>query len=198
MIVFFVPIADLGLLKVTVAPGMRIVKAEIVTDTTRVLSEHKSGAQRELEYLVDLVLRYLRGEASPRDILPHLSLPRGAQSLILLATLAIPRGRVASYSQIAELVRVHPRVVGRVLSRNRILVLIPCHRVVKSGCELGGYTCGVEVKRRLLESESIVIREGNRVDRRFLVDMHELRESFMRLLESARTLQLPEGSSAES
>ncbi len=42
------------------------------------------------------------------------------------------------------------------MATNRIPVIIPCHRVVKSGGGLGGYSapCGVELKRRLLDLEA--------------------------------------------
>jgi len=133
------------------------------------------------------VSKYIRGEVTPEELLPHLALPRGTQGLILLATLAIPRGRVASYSQLASLLRTHPRVVGKALARNKIPVIIPCHRVVKSDCGLGGYTCGVNVKKKLLELEGVPVRDS-RVDRKYLVSIDELRERFLRLLESARTI----------
>ncbi len=190
---FFVPIPDLGLLKITVTPSFKITEAEILTDLTRVLpGAGESSSSSEITGIVNLVVRYIRGEASPEDVLPYLSLPRGTQGLILLATLAIPRGKVASYSQIAEILRTHPRVVGRALARNKIPVIIPCHRVVKSDCELGGYTAGIEVKRKLLELEGVIVREGNRISRKFLVDLEELKQRFLRLLEAARALHISE------
>lgn len=68
---------------------------------------------------------------------------------------AIPRGEVRTYAQVAAAVG-RPRAaraVGEVMRTNPIPVLIPCHRVVRTGGHLGNYTPDPETKRRLLEWE---------------------------------------------
>ncbi len=68
--------------------------------------------------------------------------------------LKIPVGEVITYSDLAELVgcKGGARAVGNAMRRNRFPILIPCHRVVgKDG--IGGFTPGLELKRRLLEFE---------------------------------------------
>ena len=45
------------------------------------------------------------------------------------------------------------RAVGQALGRNRIPLIIPCHRIVRSSGALGGFGCGLGWKRRLLELE---------------------------------------------
>lgn len=68
----------------------------------------------------------------------------------------IPYARVRSYAQIAQNIE-NPRAsraVGTACSQNPILILIPCHRVVRSDGGLGGYAGGVERKAILLEIES--------------------------------------------
>lgn len=45
------------------------------------------------------------------------------------------------------------RAVGQALGRNRIPLIIPCHRIVRSDGGLGGFGCGLDWKRRLLEWE---------------------------------------------
>ncbi|RPI32956.1 MAG: methylated-DNA--[protein]-cysteine S-methyltransferase [Nitrospiraceae bacterium] len=67
----------------------------------------------------------------------------------------IPFGETRSYKWVAEKTG-NPaavRAVGRALSKNPVPVVIPCHRVIESGGSIGGYSSGVEVKRRLLEME---------------------------------------------
>src|SRR5262249_51930312 len=67
----------------------------------------------------------------------------------------IPPGTVSTYGDIARALG-HPkasRAVGRILGRNQNLVVVPCHRVVKSDGTIGGYGGGVEKKRELLEKE---------------------------------------------
>lgn len=71
----------------------------------------------------------------------------------LLALLGIPRGYVTTYSLYGAHVGLSPRAAGRLLSRNPLPVLLPCHRVVRSDLSLGGYSLGVEIKERLLRLE---------------------------------------------
>jgi len=79
----------------------------------------------------------------------------------------IPVGYVTSYSEIARVLGLNPRVVARILKMNRNPVVIPCHRVVASNGELKGYRYGgVRVKKKLLEIEGVRIN-GNKVDERF-------------------------------
>jgi len=67
----------------------------------------------------------------------------------------IPRGQTRSYTQIAQAIGA-PRAVRAVASacaRNRLAVIVPCHRVVRADGSLGGYRWGIERKRALLERE---------------------------------------------
>ncbi|MCW3033540.1 MAG: methylated-DNA--[protein]-cysteine S-methyltransferase [Solirubrobacterales bacterium] len=74
---------------------------------------------------------------------------------VLSATAAIPYGGVLSYSEVAG-VAGSPRgsrATGNALGANPIPIVIPCHRVLRSGGALGGYAGGLERKRWLLELE---------------------------------------------
>ncbi len=67
----------------------------------------------------------------------------------------IPYGETRTYKWLAEKIG-NPkatRAVGRALGRNPIPIVFPCHRVIESGGSIGGYSSGVEIKRRLLEME---------------------------------------------
>lgn len=72
---------------------------------------------------------------------------------------AIPKGKVATYSDIACKLQSGPRAVGNACGRNPLPVLIPCHRVVgKQG--IGGFNQGktdlmLDIKRWLLQHEGI-------------------------------------------
>jgi len=76
---------------------------------------------------------------------------------VLLATRAIPKGKVAFYSMIARVVGNEraSRAVGNAEAANPFALIIPCHRVVRSNREVGGYGGGSEVKRRLLKREGV-------------------------------------------
>ena len=71
---------------------------------------------------------------------------------------AIPYGRTRSYGSIAnELGRPGAqRAVGRANGRNRIAIVIPCHRVIDASGNLHGYGGGIVRKRFLLELEQSV------------------------------------------
>ena len=76
-------------------------------------------------------------------------------------TRLIPYGETRSYARVAEQIK-QPRAlraVGQALGRNPLPIIVPCHRVVASSGKLGGFSGGIEVKKRLLYLEgSAVIR----------------------------------------
>jgi methylated-DNA-[protein]-cysteine S-methyltransferase len=70
-------------------------------------------------------------------------------------TQTIPYGETRSYGWVAErLGKNGARAVGQALARNRLPVIIPCHRVLASDGSLGGYSGGVGVKESLLRLEA--------------------------------------------
>ena len=74
--------------------------------------------------------------------------------------LKIPKGKVATYKKMAEALDTKAyRAVGQAMNRNPNLVTVPCHRVVKSNGEVGGYVQGENEKIRLLLIEGVVIRK---------------------------------------
>lgn len=71
------------------------------------------------------------------------------------ALLRIPYGKIISYREEAEIAG-NPnasRAVGNANGRNPIAIFIPCHRVIKSDGTLGGYSSGLDIKKRLLTLE---------------------------------------------
>lgn len=78
----------------------------------------------------------------------------------------IPFGKVATYRGVARAVG-RPkamRAVGNALNKNPQAPRVPCHRVVKSNGEVGGYACGMKKKRELLEKEGIIFEKGKILD----------------------------------
>jgi len=68
----------------------------------------------------------------------------------------IPHGETRSYTQIAAEIGA-PRAVRAVASacaRNRLAVVVPCHRVIRADGSLGGYRWGMARKRALLDHEA--------------------------------------------
>ncbi len=68
----------------------------------------------------------------------------------------IPKGETRTYAELAAAVG-KPKAVraaGSANGANNVAVLIPCHRVIRTGGGLGGYAYGLEIKRKLLEKEA--------------------------------------------
>jgi len=93
------------------------------------------------------------GEKVPWDLLGLSGLTE-FQREVLSFVASIPLGETLTYGQVAErLGRPNAaRAVGQALGKNPFPLIIPCHRVVGSR-SIGGYSSGVELKRRLLEIE---------------------------------------------
>ncbi|SFA58892.1 methylated-DNA-[protein]-cysteine S-methyltransferase [Anoxybacillus pushchinoensis] len=68
----------------------------------------------------------------------------------------IPYGQTVSYAHIAKQIG-NPkavRAVGNAVGNNPVTIIVPCHRVVRTGGKLGGYAWGVEMKTWLLKHET--------------------------------------------
>ena len=67
----------------------------------------------------------------------------------------IKKGQTKTYGEIAKKYNISPRYVGKICGQNKLLLLVPCHRVIKSDGTLGGFTSsgGINLKKKLLEFE---------------------------------------------
>lgn len=83
-------------------------------------------------------------------------------------------GEVTSYGELAKLLGVSPRFVGRLLKENKDLVVVPCHRVVGSKGGLTGYSLGLSFKARLLRLEGCGVVGGRVSGCRFRLLSREL------------------------
>ena len=68
----------------------------------------------------------------------------------------IPYGKTKSYGEIAKIVKTSPRYVGNVCGQNKHLLIVPCHRVIRTDGSLGGFSSrgGLLLKKRLLNMEN--------------------------------------------
>lgn len=83
------------------------------------------------------------------------------QKLVWETIHQIPHGEVRSYKWIAEQIG-RPkavRAVGNATGSNPITIIIPCHRVIGSNGNLGGYGGGLERKRQLLSIEGYPVKK---------------------------------------
>lgn len=129
--------------------------------------------------IIELV-NYLQGNLDPESIIKYLEISPGMLGLTQIAILSIPRGKVATYAQLARLLGTSPRAVGKLAGNNKIPILIPCHRVIKSDGSLGGYSLGISIKEKLLLLEGVAVVNG-KVPKQYLVSNEVLYENFRRL-----------------
>jgi methylated-DNA-[protein]-cysteine S-methyltransferase len=110
------------------------------------------GARRELD-------EYFEGRRTEFDLPIDWSLTRGFTTEVLRATAAVGFGQTTTYAKVAGAAG-SPRAVraaGNSLGSNPIPIIVPCHRVLRTGGGLGGYTGGVERKELLLRLEGVLV-----------------------------------------
>ena len=104
---------------------------------------------------------YLQGMITNFGIEFDISTQTEFQRRVLQATLRVPRGQVATYSEIAKTIGKPKafRAVGQALRHNPIPIVIPCHRVIASDGTLGGYggVMGDKRKIKLLKLEGVML-----------------------------------------
>lgn len=116
--------------------------------------EAVEGRSIELEEQLE---RYFKGECTfidfPLDICGTVF-----QKSVWDIVRKIPYGEVRSYKWVAEQLckPKHSRAVGRALASNPVVLVIPCHRVIRSDGSLGGYGGMVWIKEELIKLEKKV------------------------------------------
>jgi methylated-DNA-[protein]-cysteine S-methyltransferase len=151
---------DLGSLYLTASSlGLRSVSFEEVEsasylkDLNGPLPEAKILAQAEWE-----LREYLEGRRQ------SFSVPLDLEGTVFQRNVwqelqKIPYGQTRSYAEVAVGVK-NPnavRAVGNANGKNPMCIIIPCHRVIASDGTIGGYSGGLEFKRRLLEIETSML-----------------------------------------
>jgi methylated-DNA-[protein]-cysteine S-methyltransferase len=130
---------DAALEDLTIRVSPRVLAApKRLDEPRRELDEYFAGRRQRFELALDW------------------QLSRGFGRRVLEATARIPYGSTSSYKLVATQAG-NPRAfraAGNALGLNPLPIVVPCHRVLHSGGGLGGYTGGVERKRKLLAVES--------------------------------------------
>jgi len=135
-VAYMPPDQVIGELAAKLSPRVLEVPARL-DEVRRELDEYFAGQRHEFELEIDW------------------SLTRGFTRRVLQATAKIDYGAVRSYAQVAAQAG-SPRAVraaGNALGANPMPIVVPCHRVVRTGGALGGYTGGIERKQHLLGIE---------------------------------------------
>ncbi len=118
-----------------------------------------AGAPDEHPLAERLARYFARERVSFDDVELDLDWCTPFQRAVAEALRAVPYGELVTYGELAALAG-YPnaqRAAGSFCARNRLPLILPCHRVVAAG-GLGSYgSLGVEYKRRLLELEGVAV-----------------------------------------
>ena len=120
-----------------------------------------AGDCSPLDQWIESLNAYIQNQ-QPRPDLPLDLKGTAFQIKVWEFLLSLKDGEVASYSEVAEGIG-SPKAVraaATACASNKIAVLVPCHRILRSNGDLGGYRWGVDRKRSLLDAER---RSGSRL-----------------------------------
>ncbi|MHB8489945.1 MAG: methylated-DNA--[protein]-cysteine S-methyltransferase [Candidatus Dormibacteria bacterium] len=128
---------------------------DVFGDVADHLSPRILEAPRRLDPVRRELDRYFAGRLRHFGVPLDWSLAGDFARKVLRTTARIPYGSVASYGEVAVGVGSPrgARAVGNALGSNPIPVVVPCHRVVRTGGAIGGYGGGLPRKRFLLALE---------------------------------------------
>jgi methylated-DNA-[protein]-cysteine S-methyltransferase len=133
-------------------------EGEVVEDLAGKLSPRILEAPERLDDVRRQLDEYFEGRRVDFEVPIDWSLTHGFTGKVLRQTARIGYGKTSTYAEVAGRAG-SPRAVraaGNALGSNPIPVVVPCHRVLRTGGALGGYTGGVERKEFLLRLEGVL------------------------------------------
>ncbi|RPH79168.1 MAG: methylated-DNA--[protein]-cysteine S-methyltransferase [Nitrospiraceae bacterium] len=131
------------------------VLLELGLPSAKLLEGRASPRLREAQAQL---IGYLAGTRRSFDLPLDLSHGTSFQQKVWRALRNISYGQLRSYQWVAARVggRQYARAVGNAVGANPMPIVIPCHRVVAQDMSLGGFSCGLPMKRKLLTLEGIL------------------------------------------
>jgi len=125
---------------------------------------HETENDRALTAARNWLDAYFAGDAPSPRTLPLAPAATPFQAIVREILLDIPRGRSMTYGEVAILAaqrlgkaRMSAQAVGNAVGANPFPIIVPCHRILASGGRLGGFSSGLDLKRRLIELEHIPV-----------------------------------------
>jgi methylated-DNA-[protein]-cysteine S-methyltransferase len=131
---------------------------EMVEDLAAKLSPRVIRSPKRLDFARRELDEYFERRRQEFDIPLDWSLSRGFFRRVLERTAKIGYGQVGTYAQVAREAG-SPRAVraaGNALGSNPLAIVVPCHRILRTGGGLGGYGGGPERKEFLLKLEGVI------------------------------------------
>jgi methylated-DNA-[protein]-cysteine S-methyltransferase len=150
--------SDKGIVKLSFAASQARFVAELAREFPGQAWKRDDASPIAAETARQLA-EYFRGERRKFD-LPLDAQGTPFQKRVWSALRRIPYGETRSYKDIARAAGSPKgaRAVGMANHENPIAIVVPCHRVIAADGSLGGYACGLDLKRKLLDLESAAAR----------------------------------------
>lgn len=147
---------DAGLVKVALNALEEDFLEELADNVSPRIIEHP----KKLDPVRKQLDEYFEGRRTTFSMQIDWQLSHGFRRMVLETLFSQVRfGEVVSYGELALRVG-HPRAsraVGTAMATNPVPIVVPCHRVLRSGGNIGNYGGGVEMKRRLLTHEGSLL-----------------------------------------
>ncbi|HSL58259.1 MAG TPA: methylated-DNA--[protein]-cysteine S-methyltransferase [Acidimicrobiales bacterium] len=143
-----------GLVQISFRPA-----DEALDELARKVSPRVLEAPGRLDDVRRQLDEYFAGRRHAFDLVLDRALSQGFRATVLAALEQVGWGTTVSYADLARAVG-HERAfraVGSAMATNPIPVVVPCHRVLRTGGDLGGYAGGLDAKRWLLAHEGVLL-----------------------------------------
>ncbi len=107
-------------------------------------------------YIEDEIKNFLGKKSKEIKLTPDFLTGTDFQKKIWSELMKVPYGETVSYKGMAgKIGKPHAfRAAGTAIGKNPLLILVPCHRVIKSSGEIGNFSSGVKIKKLLLDLEN--------------------------------------------
>ena len=114
----------------------------------------KQTKSKTLEIFTKKLLKFFNKKIANIEV-PHEMIGNQIQKKIWNELKKIKVGNTTTYGKIAKKYKLSPRHVGKICAQNKLVLLVPCHRVIKTDGGLGGFTSpgGIKLKKKILRFE---------------------------------------------
>ena len=114
----------------------------------------KQTKSKTLEIFTKKLLKFFNKKIANIEV-PHEMIGNQIQKKIWNELKKIKVGNTTTYGKIAKKYKLSPRHVGKICAQNKLVLLVPCHRVIKTDGGLGGFTSpgGIKLKKKILVFE---------------------------------------------
>ena len=141
-----------GICAVALGADRSLLQAELQNEFPKAQLNFVADSHRYIADKVQHVARVVSGLPSAGSVE---LVGTAFQQKVWQALMKIPAGQTRSYAELAEQLAMPKaaRAVASACASNKVAVLVPCHRIIRSDGSLGGYRWGLPLKKKILQRE---------------------------------------------